>query len=206
MLVETFDGFVAGLLVCPELIPPSAWLPGVWGGAGGATPAFSGLDDVDRLLGPLMAHYNAVARTLSDAPERYAPLFPIDETSGETIWECWIEGFAAAMALRPAAWAPLHDADEATVRAIAGLETLIAVANRDGRFSKLQRDALTTNGHSYIAGWVKTLNRWRRADTGPRAPAPTPAEAPDIPYAKVGRNAPCPCGSGRKYKRCHGAN
>jgi preprotein translocase subunit SecA len=24
------------------------------------------------------------------------------------------------------------------------------------------------------------------------------------PYASVGRNDPCPCGSGRKYKRCHG--
>jgi preprotein translocase subunit SecA len=22
---------------------------------------------------------------------------------------------------------------------------------------------------------------------------------------KVGRNDPCPCGSGRKYKHCHGA-
>ena len=24
------------------------------------------------------------------------------------------------------------------------------------------------------------------------------------PVAKVGRNSPCPCGSGEKYKRCHG--
>jgi len=24
------------------------------------------------------------------------------------------------------------------------------------------------------------------------------------PYANIGRNDPCPCGSGRKYKRCHG--
>ena len=24
------------------------------------------------------------------------------------------------------------------------------------------------------------------------------------PYAGVGRNAPCPCGSGKKYKMCHG--
>ena len=23
---------------------------------------------------------------------------------------------------------------------------------------------------------------------------------------KVGRNEPCPCGSGKKYKHCHGAN
>jgi preprotein translocase subunit SecA len=24
-------------------------------------------------------------------------------------------------------------------------------------------------------------------------------------WGRVGRNAPCPCGSGRKYKHCHGA-
>jgi len=24
-------------------------------------------------------------------------------------------------------------------------------------------------------------------------------------YANVGRNEPCPCGSGTKYKKCHGA-
>ena len=23
-------------------------------------------------------------------------------------------------------------------------------------------------------------------------------------WSRVGRNAPCPCGSGRKFKRCHG--
>jgi preprotein translocase subunit SecA len=23
-------------------------------------------------------------------------------------------------------------------------------------------------------------------------------------FARVGRNDPCPCGSGRKFKRCHG--
>ncbi len=29
-------------------------------------------------------------------------------------------------------------------------------------------------------------------------------EQPDDQYADVPRNAPCPCGSGRKFKRCHG--
>ncbi len=29
-------------------------------------------------------------------------------------------------------------------------------------------------------------------------------EAVADPYASVGRNDLCPCGSGRKYKRCHG--
>jgi preprotein translocase subunit SecA len=31
-----------------------------------------------------------------------------------------------------------------------------------------------------------------------RPPAPNP-------YAEVGRNDPCPCGSGKKFKKCHGA-
>jgi preprotein translocase subunit SecA len=32
--------------------------------------------------------------------------------------------------------------------------------------------------------------------------APMPFERDGI---KVGRNDPCPCGSGKKYKQCHGA-
>lgn len=42
-------------------------------------------------------------------------------------------------------------------------------------------------------------------------PAPTPAETPSAPVKasaakKVGRNDPCPCGSGKKYKKCCGAD
>ncbi len=39
-------------------------------------------------------------------------------------------------------------------------------------------------------------------------PAPSTyrkADDPD-PYANIGRNDPCPCGSGKKFKNCHGAN
>ena len=39
-------------------------------------------------------------------------------------------------------------------------------------------------------------------------PQPTATELGDDPEswkAVVSRNAPCPCGSGRKYKHCHGA-
>jgi len=38
-----------------------------------------------------------------------------------------------------------------------------------------------------------------------RGPAPSVARPPAAPQ-KVGRNDPCWCGSGRKFKRCHGAN
>jgi uncharacterized protein len=30
MLLSEFDGFCAALIVCPEMIPPTEWLPEVW--------------------------------------------------------------------------------------------------------------------------------------------------------------------------------
>ncbi len=42
----------------------------------------------------------------------------------------------------------------------------------------------------------------------PEMPPPPPQQAPKTPVRvapKVGRNDPCPCGSGKKYKNCHGA-
>jgi preprotein translocase subunit SecA len=39
-----------------------------------------------------------------------------------------------------------------------------------------------------------------------RAPAESPAQSPFVRGGrKIGRNEPCPCGSGKKYKNCHGA-
>ena len=34
----------------------------------------------------------------------------------------------------------------------------------------------------------------------------TPNETNSIPEPQLGRNEPCPCGSGKKYKRCHGVD
>jgi len=39
----------------------------------------------------------------------------------------------------------------------------------------------------------------------PQAPPPAVGAVASNPYAGVGRNDPCPCGSGKKFKKCHGA-
>jgi preprotein translocase subunit SecA len=50
------------------------------------------------------------------------------------------------------------------------------------------------------------------ADAPPRGKQPARVGGDDAPVQtvrreepKVGRNEPCPCGSGKKYKKCHGA-
>ena len=56
--------------------------------------------------------------------------------------------------------------------------------------------------------------RGRHAAANMPAGAPRPAPSKpqtfvkdkEDPYANVGRNDPCPCGSGKKFKKCHGQN
>ena len=71
MLLEELDGFIAGLLACPELIMPGDWLPLVWHeDSADQQPVFEDRDHANRVLGLVMEHYNNVARTLMERPDR----------------------------------------------------------------------------------------------------------------------------------------
>lgn len=70
----------------------------------------------------------------------------------------------------------------------------------------------TLNASSTSAERIRNANA--QAKGVPQTPTPAPEKPkphtiqkdPDDPYANVGRNDPCPCGSGKKFKKCHGAN
>jgi uncharacterized protein len=204
MLLDELDGFIAGLVVCPELIKPSVWLPHVWGNEDGDQPSFDSLDHLNRVLGCVMDHYNDVARTLMERPDRYAPLFAVD--NDDVLWEIWVSGFEKAVKLKPAAWQKLLNADHETAGAMSGLLTLADVDRRDPRFTPEQLDALTAAAPDQIGPWVITLNRWRLANWPPTRDVATQPSSFAAPGNKVGRNEPCPCGSGKKYKKCCGLN
>jgi SEC-C motif-containing protein len=53
--------------------------------------------------------------------------------------------------------------------------------------------------HHELAEFVKVDGRWLYKDGKEISPPPVKREGP-----RVGRNDPCPCGSGKKYKKCHG--
>jgi uncharacterized protein len=203
MLLEELDGFIAGLLTCPELVTPSDWLPVVWHeDRTDQQPVFENLDHANRLLGLVMEHYNSVARTLMERPDRYSPLFSVDTRNGDILWELWIEGFEKAVALRPAAWKALLDADVDTAAAMSGMLMLADIAR--GEKEVKDRDMLQAAAPDKIADWVVTLNEWRLANH-PTTQGIDPKAAAS-PRKKVGRNEPCPCGSGKKYKKCCGLN
>jgi len=206
MVLEELDGFVAGILVCPEMIPPSDWLPLVWNSEGGSDPVFEDLAHANKVMGLVMEYYNQVALALFEQPDSYAPLFPVDTRNDDVIWEVWIEGFDKAAKLRPQAWLPLAAADTRTAEAWRGLMKLAELARAELRVSAEQYRALSAGAPEKIAGWVLDLNDWRLAQYQPPPSLRTGAGPFASASAKVGRNAGCPCGSGKKYKRCCGLN
>ncbi|MGN0261712.1 MAG: preprotein translocase subunit SecA [Eggerthellaceae bacterium] len=70
-----------------------------------------------------------------------------------------------------------------------------------------------SNPEGTLSAESKTASAGREAAQPGQPPKPVESQRPktfvkdkDDPYANVGRNDPCPCGSGKKFKKCHGAN
>jgi uncharacterized protein len=205
MVLEELDGFIAGLLVCPELIPPGEWFARAMGLSKSQPSPFTGLDHANDVLGLVMDYYNDVATTLERHPERYRPRFPVDEHSGDVIWELWMEGFGAAADLRYQAWGQLIDVGGPPARAGVALALLTDIISGESYMDEEEAGRLRGNAQETIRTSILVLHAHRLATQKPVADF---ADQPN-PFAssrKVGRNEPCLCGSGKKYKRCCGRN
>lgn len=203
MLASTLDGFVAGLLVCPTLVLPGEWLPEVWDAdaAMDPMPVFETEQQAKNVTRLIMAHYNAVARALLAGRGNYQVVYEVDTRNDDTLWEIWTEGFARAMALRPSSWDSIAAADRGTRAALAGLQALIEIADGTSSRGKPEIEELTRMAPDLIPTWVDDLHAWQVAQTSAAGTRPSMHAG-----SKVGRNDPCPCKSGRKYKKCCGAN
>ena len=188
MMLSELDGYLAGVVVCPEMIPPSEWLPLVWGEG----HTFQSPQEAQDLLAIVMAFYNDIARAIA-RPRTYVPRLDAD-TDGSSDWELWASGFGRALDLRPWAWSLYEDMAEDDPESIPFrlLNALAFAADEEG-LSDLHedlRELLRENAENIIGGGVESLNRTRLAALEAGRPG------------KTGRNDPCPCGSGKKYKKC----
>jgi uncharacterized protein len=209
MVLEELDGFIAGVLVCPELIPPGEWFATAIGLSSEHPAPFTDLEHANAVLGLVMLYYNDVATTLTRHPEGYRPLFPIDRESGDTIWELWIDGFATAADLRPQVWEQLIDVGGETADAFTTLAMLTNIATGESDWAEEEKEVaeqlLSENPEELIRTSVLALNVHRLAMQKPNGGFGDRPK-PFVQVRKVGRNEPCPCGSGKKYKRCCGSN
>ena len=190
MGLSELDGFLTGIVVGPHTILPSEWLPFVWGGE---EPVFADAAEAETVLGAVMARYNEIIHGLQDEAGILEPLFLAD-AEGEVIADLWAEGFLEAVGLEPAAWDPLFSHRDAGPLMMPILLLARDPGDLDLGVDEERLDGLLAEAPDMIAPCVVAIDRfWKTRRAHGRVP-------------KVGRNAPCPCGSGRKFKLCCGRN
>ena len=114
--------------------------------------------------------------------------------------------------------------DEAYDRGMAdpGLITREEVNESISQDESWVRNELNTLPPTGIDDTIAELEKWasfQEEHPAPRTPKPPkpvpraaqpigdkPSPAAELPKRKTGRNEPCPCGSGKKYKKCCGLN
>lgn len=203
MSLSELDGYLTGVLACPEMIPPSEWLPHVWGETDEAH--FPDQKTAEDTIGAVMTHYNSVADTMTQS-HSIEPIYEIDPNSDETLWEPWVNGFTHAMALRQDAWDRLLDrTDDETRSSMIFLMALQDINIGESKLTQEEIDAIDIEAPNLIPNCVATILQHSR----PELSGTVAANLPGSPYkatSKPGRNDPCSCGSGRKYKLCCGRN
>jgi|CXWL01.1.fsa_nt_gi uncharacterized protein len=190
------DGYLAGVIVAPEMIPPSRWLEGLWGRD---QPVFDSAAQMRMVIGAVMNHYNDIAVPIrngleslkAEQPHAYRPLFqPADSKPQHDVVRSWAAGFAKAMTLTPAAWSSLIEDD----RMHALISPLVGFMDMGGpAFEPADNiDELLDAAAAAIPRAVIVLGELARL------------RARRTRHVNTGRNDSCSCGSGRKYKFCCG--
>jgi uncharacterized protein len=191
--------------VTPQAAPilPSKWIARLWSDD---EPIFEDEAQINTVLGAVMIRYNTLIRDIDRSLARleadrivdYRPSFLSgDQKPTHDAVRAWVRGFWKAMELAPETWSALVE-DERTKTIIAPLVGFFDIGKLepheipDDIDDRLDEDAALIPRMILV---LRKLARIREADT---RPAPLPRRS------KVGRNDPCPCGSGKKYKRCCG--
>ncbi|WP_417840778.1 UPF0149 family protein [Terasakiella sp.] len=188
MSLTELDGYLASIVVCPDMIMPSEWMPKIWGSD---DPVFDSMEQAQAITGAIMSRYNAIIKELDT--NKYAPILDYDERTKETIWEIWIDGFFRGVALRLDAWDVISEGELGTSFAIfLRMFDLVTKPASQLKPTKMD-DKLWEMAPDIIVNTVYEFHEFRKGGS-PKPPKPA--------NRNVGRNDPCPCGSGKKFKKC----
>ncbi len=190
--LSQLDGMITAVVSSPIFVPPSKWIAKIWGEF---QPVWESKQQSEQTILLMMRLMNSTDVSLSQSPDEFEPIFlqqPGENGQLETIVEQWCQGYAQGMALASHEWHtddPILDA----------LLTPILASSRlyENQGEPTSVEQLTGYKPNISSNAVKIYDYWamRRKDYQPTQPARRTSPS-------AGRNDPCPCGSGKKYKKC----
>lgn len=183
------EGFLTAILTSPRQVEAPEWMPWIWDVDRGVnSPIWENSEEQEHILGLLMRFHDSIAAALAAAAGEFEPFFEEGDVEAATNW---CSGFMAGTRFESDAWSERIDERPKWFTPILALG--------------LEDDGGPPPRKSQLARWTRevgpAVEKIRDYWCGE---APGAEAAPSI-RAAVGRNEPCPCGSGKKYKRCCGS-
>ena len=212
--VLMLDGYLVGVLVQPRVVPSEDWLPPIFDLEGRALAAYTGADAQWLARCQVLIERRLQALNAAISEDGWFDPLIVDTERAPPVSEYEPVQSPVSRALLPWAagfhWAQeqFHDLgdseDDAIHSALARIyrhlpaETeedreVVAVLEREQPLPTLE-DGIEDLVLAAVDLWDLTHRERFHVETIQR-------EGP-----KVGRNDPCPCGSGKKFKLCHGAH
>jgi len=188
--VSELDGFFAALACAPDTVLPSRWMPAIWGGED-KTPAWQDKEEFDAFTRVTFTSYNEAMQSMHE--NSYEALFLEHEVEEKihTIVDEWCNGFLRGINL----WAPMAAADAALTEECIQSIRLFATKAGFTQLDAMSEDEVVAQQQLIEPAVHRLFLHFfeQRKQT-------------NVPYVnenrKTGRNDPCPCGSGLKFKRC----
>ncbi len=209
----TLAGFLFAVLCAPSVVPPSVWLPQILGDV-----SFSSDEEAEQTVDAIMALLNWVASQVhaedgDPLPSDCIPdPDPMANLEAGSRFGQWCEGVSRAQVELEQVWLDAVGDDTERKNTLGQFfMTFGFFASKDlaielhseliDHHQSLSLEEMAAGLHGdipdVIAEYIDLGIELRRAS--PRRPAKA-----HVRSSKVGRNAPCPCGSGKKYKKCCG--
>lgn len=155
-----------------------------------------------------MRHLNGIIWSLKQGPEAFEPVFDTviypDDPHEYSDGEMWAYGYMTGIELQRNNWNAFFDEPNSSVVLrpiyLLGAEE-VAPEEEVLTETPAQREELSNQIPASVA-WIYRFWQPYRLAVAER----TVATSFQRENPKIGRNDPCPCGSGKKFKKCCGAS
>jgi uncharacterized protein len=190
--VSELDGMLTALVSGPVMVPPSQWIPRVWGDY---PPEWHDETELEKVMSLMMRLLNNVASLLEEEPEYFEPLFEEEFDDGETftIVDDWCVGYMRGVTVSAEHW----ELDSAAMQTL--LAPIMAFNGEQAlMIEELYDEQEFDDLCAEIVPNVREIHAYWLAHRLPGEGVAT--DSPGLP--KIGRDDPCFCGSGKPFKHC----
>lgn len=198
MTLDTLQGFLCAMACGPETVAQSEWLAE----ALGESPSYESPAQAEETTALLLKFYDSIASALANGEDFDLILYGLEDNPEELDYAPWCDGFVYGSQIGEINWfqAAGEFSEDLSEKMevfflLNGLLKEDALKHKEPWLSAKEERLAIAKAQEALPATIGDIFRFWQTQ---RAVPSTVRRS----SAKVGRNDPCPCGSGKKFKKC----